>query len=256
MEDLRSSTLAMEASPSPATELGRRKLADVLYKQLSRLIARGEFPRNCKLPPEGELAQRFGVSRPVIRAALARLREEGVVRSQRGSGTVVVAGTVASAIVFPVIQSVADLLRSYEFRITVEVAIVSIAAERRNASDIANMRNALLDAENAIGSQQYHRMPDCNFRFHRAVAMSTHNKFYMATLELIPELLNVDQLETSESGGIVRSERMRRVHEEHVSICDAICDGDPVLASSQMRGHIQAGCDFVLEQQEITSWRD
>ena len=245
----------MVTSPPPTTELGRRKLADVLYKQLSRLIARGEFPRDCKLPPEGDLAQRFGVSRPVIRAALARLRDEGVVRSQRGSGTVVVAGTIASAVVFPVIQSIADLLRSYEFRITVEVATVSIAAERRTASDIADMRNALLDAENAMKSQQYHRMPDWNFRFHRAVAMATHNKFYVATLELIPDLLNVDELETSAVGGTGRSERMRRVHDEHVAICDAICDGDPVLASSRMRAHIQAGRDFVLEQQEITPWR-
>ena len=140
----------MVASPPPAAELGRHKLADVVYKQMSRLIARGEFPRDCKLPPEGDLAQRFGVSRPVIRTALARLRDEGVVRSQRGSGTVVVAGTIAPAVVFPVIQSIADLLRSYEFRITVEVATVSIAAERRSASDIADMRNALLDAENAM----------------------------------------------------------------------------------------------------------
>ena len=245
----------MVASPPPVTELGRRKLADVVHKQLSRLIARGEFPRDCKLPPEGDLAQRFGVSRPVIRAALARLRDEGVVRSQRGSGTVVVAGTIASAVVFPVIQSIADLLRSYEFRITVEVATVSIAAERRTASDIADMRNALLDAENAMKSQQYHRMPDWNFRFHLAVAMATHNKFYVATLELIPDLLNVDELETSAVGGTGRSERMRRVHDEHVAICDAICDGDPVLASSRMRAHIQAGRDFVLEQQEITPWR-
>ena len=245
----------MVASPPPVTELGRRKLADVVHKQLSRLIARGEFPRDCKLPPEGDLAQRFGVSRPVIRAALARLRDEGVVRSQRGSGTVVVAGTIASAVVFPVIQSIADLLRSYEFRITVEVATVSIAAERRTASDIADMRNALLDAENAMKSQQYHRMPDWNFRCHRAVAMATPNKFYVATLELIPDLLNVDELETSAVGGTGRSERMRRVHDEHVAICDAICDGDPVLASSRMRAHIQAGRDFVLEQQEITPWR-
>ena len=245
----------MVASPPPVTELGRRKLADVVHKQLSRLIARGEFPRDCKLPPEGDLAQRFGVSRPVIRAALARLRDEGVVRSQRGSGTVVVAGTIASAVVFPVIQSIADLLRSYEFRITVEVATVSIAAERRTASDIADMRNALLDAENAMKSQQYHRMPDWNFRFHRAVAMATQNKFYVATLELIPDLLNVDELETSAFGGTGRSERMRRVHDEHVAICDAICEGDPVLASSRMRAHIQAGRDLVLEQQEITPWR-
>ena len=191
----------------------------------------------------------------MIRDALARLRNEGVVRSQRGSGTVVVTGTVAPARIFPAIQSVADLLRSYEFRITVEAATVTIAAERRNASDIADMRKALADAENALEGKLYHLMPDWNYTFHRAVAMATHNNFYVATLELIPNLLGVNQLEKSTSGGHDLSERMRRVHDEHVAICDAICDGNAVLACSRMQAHIQSARDFVLERQEITPLR-
>ena len=59
----------MEVASAPRAP---RKLADIVYEQLFRLIARGEFPKGLKLPPEGALAQRFGVSRPVIRDALLR----------------------------------------------------------------------------------------------------------------------------------------------------------------------------------------
>ena len=41
------------ARPSGAG--GARRLADIVYEQLFRLISRGEFPKDCKLPPEGEL---------------------------------------------------------------------------------------------------------------------------------------------------------------------------------------------------------
>src|SRR4051794_30795582 len=97
----------------------QRRLADLVYEQVTRLIARGEFPRGCKLPSEGELGQRFGVSRPVVRDALSRLKAEGVVHAQQGSGTVVIRGAAPMAGSFPPIRTVADLLRSYEFRITV-----------------------------------------------------------------------------------------------------------------------------------------
>ena len=59
---------------------GRDTLTSRVCEQLRRLIERGEFPKNCKLPTEAELCARFGVSRPVIRYALGRLRDDGYVR--------------------------------------------------------------------------------------------------------------------------------------------------------------------------------
>ncbi|MFI4925277.1 MAG: FadR/GntR family transcriptional regulator, partial [Vicinamibacteria bacterium] len=120
-----------------------RRLADIVHEQLDRLIARGEFPKGCKLPPEGELATRFGVSRPVIRDALSRLKDAGYVRSQRGSGTIVVRGEAPGKHAYPPIRTVADLLRSYEFRITVETATAAMAAERRAPSDLADLDRTL-----------------------------------------------------------------------------------------------------------------
>jgi GntR family transcriptional repressor for pyruvate dehydrogenase complex len=127
-----------------------RRLADIVHEQLFRLIARGEFPKGCKLPPEGELATRFGVSRPVIRDALAKLKEQGYVRSQRGSGSIVTRGEAPGTHAYPAIRTVSDLLRSYEFRITVECATAAMAAERRDAIDIADIARTLERAESSI----------------------------------------------------------------------------------------------------------
>jgi GntR family transcriptional regulator len=65
-----------------------------LYLQVARTlregIVGGEYPVGAQLPGEDALSARFAVSRYTIREALRRLREEGLVSSRQGAGTVVV----------------------------------------------------------------------------------------------------------------------------------------------------------------------
>lgn len=57
--------------------------------QLRSAITRGEYTRGSVLPSEERLAEEHGVSRPVINRAIRLLRSEGLVRVERGRGTVV-----------------------------------------------------------------------------------------------------------------------------------------------------------------------
>jgi GntR family transcriptional regulator len=78
-----------------------RHVASVLAKD----IAREEYPTNTTLPAESELCRRFGVSRHTIRQALRQLREDGLVASRQGAGTIVMKPTVESSYV----QTVASI---------------------------------------------------------------------------------------------------------------------------------------------------
>ena len=147
----------------PADGRNRPKLGDVVYDQILRLIVRGEYPRHCKLPTENELATRFAVSRPVIREALARLRDEGVVRSQQGSGTFVERGPEAGSLIYQPVRSVADMQAFYEFRIVVEGQSAYLAAERHTREALADIEKALHDAETAIAEANPHIGSDLNF---------------------------------------------------------------------------------------------
>lgn len=243
-----SARTATAAAPATRTT---RKLADIVYEQLFRLIARGEFPKDCKLPPEGELSTRFGVSRPVIRDALARLKSEGFVQSHRGSGNVVVRGEPPGMHAYPPIRTVSDLLRSYEFRITVETATAAMAAERREASDLVDLERTLERAAVALDNQVYHLLADINFDFHRAVARATHNPFYLKTVEMIPNFIGAERLDLNTFGDQDMPGRVRRIHDEHVAIFDAIRRCEPEAAVLCMEGHIAAARDHVLDRQEI-----
>ncbi|MGJ7538245.1 GntR family transcriptional regulator [Variovorax sp. ZT5P30] len=64
-----------------------------LYRQVVQSlradIMRGLFPVGSQLPTEGELSERFSVSRHTVREALRQLRTDGLVASRQGSGTTV-----------------------------------------------------------------------------------------------------------------------------------------------------------------------
>ena len=77
-------TAPLEVSPP-----NRSMLFQQVASQLEELILAGKIEVGEKLPPEGELAAQFGVSRPVVREALAQLRDRGLTETVSGSGTYV-----------------------------------------------------------------------------------------------------------------------------------------------------------------------
>jgi GntR family transcriptional regulator, N-acetylglucosamine utilization regulator len=62
-------------------------LADQVYTIMMKEISAGTYPAGALLPSENQLAEKYNVSRPTIRAAFARLVERGYVKRQRGVGT-------------------------------------------------------------------------------------------------------------------------------------------------------------------------
>ena len=73
---------------------GRTPTAEVpLYRKvvqaLKKQILSGTYPVGAQLPTEGELCERFKVSRHTVREALRQLRDDGLVASRQGAGTTV-----------------------------------------------------------------------------------------------------------------------------------------------------------------------
>src|SRR3954466_6053829 len=69
--------------------LPRTTLIETLVARMEEEILSGRLALDARLPSEGALSSAFGVSRPVVREALARLRERGLVETLNGNGTFV-----------------------------------------------------------------------------------------------------------------------------------------------------------------------
>ena len=213
----------------------RTTLADSIYHSLFSRISNGEYPANQKLPPEMVLSLEFGVSRPVLRAALERLRDEGLVYSRQGAGSYVRA-TGATPVGFSRVETLADIQRCYEFRLTLETKAAALAAERHNAEALVQIASALDLMRAATGSNKHRE--DADFSFHLAIARATNNQYFEATFRALREHIHVGMRLHGQSlmTGTVRG--LEEVLDEHEGIFGAIAAGEVQAAVTRMEAHL------------------
>jgi len=146
---------------------------DAVLERLRDAVVNGRYAAADHLPPERELAADLGVSRLTLRAAVARLEAEGLVRARQGRGVEVLdvmenAGLAVMAH-FDLAQR-PDMLRSFlELRRAVAVEAVAQACERATARDVAELQR-LADAQAVELDQARYLARDLEFA--RAVLRS------------------------------------------------------------------------------------
>lgn len=217
---------------------GKPSLADQVYEHLLSRITDETYELHSRLPNEESLTQEFGVSRPVVRAALARLRNDGIIQSQRGSGSYVVRRPDRQVGSFVPLGSITDIQRCYEFRIDLEGAAASWAARRRSESDLHKIENALHELEARY--QEKELAPEADQRFHLAVACASHNTFFVSTLESLRQQIAFGVVLSRSLTMLDDPQRQETVLNEHRVIVDALRARDAETAEAAMRAHITA----------------
>ena len=116
-------------------------------------------------------------------AALARLREDDLVQSRRGSGTFVQRKPQLALARFAPLQSIADVQRCFEFRIGLEEKAAALAAERHGPAQLAGIDDALGGMARAIERAEVGH--DADFAFHLAVAEASGNRYFPDVLAML-----------------------------------------------------------------------
>jgi GntR family transcriptional repressor for pyruvate dehydrogenase complex len=131
-----------------------------------------------KLPTEAEFMAEFGVSRTVVREAISKLQASGLVLTRHGIGTFVVGlGDAAPFRLAPEqFATLRDVIAVLELRIGIETEAASLAAQRRNADNLRQMRSALDAVAAAVEQGRDAVGPD--FQFHLEVARATQNAHF------------------------------------------------------------------------------
>lgn len=211
-------------------------LPTLVASSLSREIAQGRLLPGAQLPTEQSLAQTFGVSRNVIREAIARLRSEGRVWSQQGRGAFVsdTPHTTVLTIDHDVREGANAFRSLFELRGILEVEAASLSAERRTAEDLDIMRAAQAAMTGALyGSTAW---LDADLALHRAVATATRNGYIVQFLGVVAERVRDSILV---SGNKHRSDDLSQLTlGEHEAILDAIEARDPAKARRAMAHHL------------------
>jgi GntR family transcriptional repressor for pyruvate dehydrogenase complex len=210
------------------------RLADRVASALIDSIVSGRLEPGDKLPPERELCEQFGVSRPVVREAVRSLIAKGLLVDSPRRGHVVSTlrqETVTESLTLYMRGQRLEYGKLMEVRSVIEVANAGLAAERASAAELDALREAAgrfvlgLSAEDAAVA---------DVEFHRQIATATGNEFFEALLDSIREILLAVQLPTLAEPKIVRG-AMRA----HAKILAQIEAGDSEGARDAMREHLR-----------------
>lgn len=214
------------------------KLADRATDQLQRLIVTRTFPPEHRLPSERELGDLLGVSRTVVREALRALTAKGLVEVRGGAGTFV---TVPST---SLVSELLSLCLSHtdtgdvnfghllEIRRVLEIEMSGLAAERRDESDLAHLRE-LLESMNRQGTEA-EEWARVDVGFHNALALASKNPLFPIVLRSITDILMYVRLLA-----IRLPETPRNALLHHTRIFEAVEKGDPAEARIAMGNHLR-----------------
>jgi DNA-binding FadR family transcriptional regulator len=220
----------------PPLTIGRGKtLAEVAFDAMLECINNGTWAPRMRLPTEAELAREFTMSRPVIRQALARLRDMGLIQSRQGSGSFVCepppADAVDPGIQFPAISNLADLEAFLNYREGVEGEAAATAARRHTETQFQEIVAAVeaLDRDSSARG---------DYAVHLAIAVASNNSFYVNALVSVREQVMFGlNLEWNFSGA--QPSFRDAVTTQHRAILEAIRQRDAEGARSHMRNHLR-----------------
>lgn len=214
-----------------------------LYARVSdkiiAMIKSGEWEAGARLPSERELAEKLGVSRTSVREAIRLLSLNGMLSSQRGAGTFVLAQSPSLAgdemrFMSDVYYDQEDL---HEFRAAIEVCIIDLAARRVTKEDIRKLKSIMYDQQRArdLGEDETPFIKD----FHLTLAKATKNSVFVSLMRVLNALLDRRRQES-------REQHLKRRMVSgfwHHKIIEALELGDVDACRLAMSRHMEANID-------------
>jgi GntR family transcriptional repressor for pyruvate dehydrogenase complex len=220
-----------------------------IASQIGREISDGRITAGEKLPTEHILAKTFGVSRSVVREAIAQLRNEGLVETRQGVGAFatdiehrhsirIEQGNLAHRASF---QSL------FQLRLPLEIEAAGLAAVNHTDEDLVRLDEAL---EQMTGGEKWTEKGIlADLAFHRQIAASTHNEYFLLFIGFIAERIHL-AINTAREAAVL-TEIVEVTIAEHVAIRDALASRDPVRAREAMRHHLHGAASRLDLQLEV-----
>jgi GntR family transcriptional repressor for pyruvate dehydrogenase complex len=230
-------TVPGKAAPTPSAP----RRSEAAHLALAERIRSGVLPPGARLPTEKDLGAEFGISRPLVREAVARLKADGLVISRQGAGVFVAA--TPSRLAFDVppdpdrARARKSLAHIFELRTLVEIGVAELAARRRRPKDLKTMGAALARMAAAVDAKGDGGRDDD--AFHGAVAAATGNPMMRDLVGFLSkqfsESRRLSWTSEQHDGG-----RTRLLQHEHQALFDAIAAGDPAAARAASYQHLAA----------------
>ncbi len=201
---------------------------------------------NSRLPPERALSRQLGVSRSLLRKALAELEAEGQIWRHVGRGTFIGSRPLESANGIDYISSHTTPRELMEARLLIEPGLTRLAASHATNADIRDIQNCVRKSRSATDWRVY-EIWDINL--HRTIAAAAHNTCLMALFDTLNAVKRAVVWARPREAPLARRVD-HHSFSEHDAIYGAIIERDPAAAEAAMRGHLESVRDRLMAVME------
>ena len=210
------------------------RVSDEIVNQIKGLISQGRLKPGDRLPPERELVELLGVSRPSLREALNSLTTMGFLEVKQAKRTFV------KSMASPTIQDPLSLLIKadtrkifdlIEVRKALETWTAYHAAERATEEDISQLDTILQKMKGALKKGESWEKQDADF--HLALAQATHNTIQIHIMSTIHDLLK-----ESTAKVFTDFKKVQKLLDQHGHIFSAIKEHTPDIARERALEHL------------------
>lgn len=216
-------------------KIRHNRIHEEIVHQIEEMILQQEFQPGDKLPSERNLAKLLGVSRTVIRQALAILKEKDLVDVRVGDGTYASYGTPVS-VVAPLAKLLTEerkrIVDPVEARYLLEPQIARLAAERASKQDIEELEQLFTAHITKLVKEKF--LPvELDTAFHRRIAETTGNSVLVNVLES-----TFVYVQESRSVSLSNKDSLKLSLEGHRQIVEGIRQKDGGMAYKAMQQHL------------------
>ncbi|WP_246407311.1 FadR/GntR family transcriptional regulator [Geomicrobium halophilum] len=222
----------------------RNTLANQAIDQIIDLLMSEQLKAGDKLPSEMELMDILRISRPVLREALGSLETLGVIHRKTKEGTFFSEKVGSEPFRLMLALSVGNIDTIIETRLSNELGLVGLAAERISEMELKKLKENIDQMEAVDGDYL-----DIDREFHRIIAFSASNSI---TEGMIDPILNMYD-KTMENIPLKKRNKEKTV-QQHKAIYHALEKRDPIEAYASMYRHLDHARNRVirpLEKEEL-----
>jgi DNA-binding FadR family transcriptional regulator len=214
--------------------------------RLKAYLAESNLELSSRLPPERTLSRQLGVSRSLLRKALAELEAEGQIWRHVGRGTFIGSRPLESADDIDYISSHTTPRELMEARLLIEPGLARLAASHATNADIREIEHCIRKSRSAADWRVY-EIWDINL--HRTLAAAAHNTCLMALFDTLNAVKR--SVVWTRPREVPLARRLdHHSFSEHDAIFNAIIKRDPARAEAAMRRHLESVRDRLMEVME------
>lgn len=229
---------------TPFNKIARSVVADDAVKTVKQMILDGELEANDRLPPERDLAEMLGVSRPTLREAIRALVALNLLESRHGEGTFVTSldpVLLSEPIDFVVRLNASNATALTEVRRYLEPGAAALAAERITPAEVGLLEKLAAEYEECLDDVQACIALDIDI--HRQIAESARNPILISLLSSLRALSAESRQRTAHD-----YERRRQTIAQHRELIAALRSGDTDEAYAAMAQHLGHVAKAVTEE--------